>query len=100
MPAGFSFPELAEECRLFPRRREEAGVGAALREARVDFFVLEDGSVVLNEVNTLPGFTSISMYPMLMEAAGIPLDQLCHRLVSLALEEAEQNGIPDSRPLA
>lgn len=68
--------------------------------ARVDFFVLEDGSVVLNEVNTLPGFTSISMYPMLMEAAGIPLDQLCHRLVSLALEEAEQNGIPDSRPLA
>lgn len=47
----------------------------------------EDGSVVLNEVNTLPGFTSISMYPMLMEHAGIPLGELCRRLVELALEK-------------
>ena len=56
--------------------------------ARVDFFVLADGDVVLNEINTLPGFTSISMYPMLMEAAGIPLGELCDRLIALALEGA------------
>lgn len=55
--------------------------------ARVDFF-LEHGTnqVYLNEVNTLPGFTSISMYPMLWEQAGIPLQELVNRLVELALE--------------
>lgn len=55
--------------------------------ARVDFF-LEDGTnrVYLNEVNTLPGFTSISMYPMLWEQAGISLPELVNRLVELALE--------------
>jgi D-alanine-D-alanine ligase len=55
--------------------------------ARVDFFVEHDTDrVYLNEVNTLPGFTSISMYPMLWEASGIPLPQLVDRLVELALE--------------
>jgi D-alanine-D-alanine ligase len=55
--------------------------------ARVDFFV-ERGTdhVYINEVNTLPGFTSISMYPMLWEASGIPLPELVDRLVQLALE--------------
>jgi D-alanine-D-alanine ligase len=55
--------------------------------ARVDFF-LEHGTnkVYLNEVNTMPGFTSISMYPMLWEQAGISLHELVHRLVDLALE--------------
>jgi D-alanine-D-alanine ligase len=55
--------------------------------ARVDFF-LEHGTnkVYLNEVNTMPGFTSISMYPMLWEQAGISLQELVHRLVDLALE--------------
>jgi D-alanine-D-alanine ligase len=55
--------------------------------ARVDFFV-ERGTdrVFLNEVNTLPGFTSISMYPMLWEASGVPLPELIDRLVGLALE--------------
>ncbi len=56
--------------------------------ARVDFFVEEGGRVLLNEVNTLPGFTSISMYPKLMEAAGTPVDQLMDRLIQLALERA------------
>jgi D-alanine-D-alanine ligase len=42
--------------------------------------------VYLNEVNTMPGFTSISMYPMLWEQAGISLHELVHRLVDLALE--------------
>lgn len=55
--------------------------------ARVDFF-LENGTnqVYLNEVNTMPGFTSISMYPMLWEQAGISLPELVNRLVELALE--------------
>ncbi len=55
--------------------------------ARVDFFV-EHGTnqIYVNEVNTLPGFTSISMYPMLWEQAGISLPELVNRLVELALE--------------
>lgn len=55
--------------------------------ARVDFF-LEDGTnqIYLNEVNTLPGFTSISMYPSLWEASGVPIRELVDRLVKLALE--------------
>jgi D-alanine-D-alanine ligase len=55
--------------------------------ARVDFF-LERGTnrLYLNEVNTIPGFTSISMYPMLWEASGVPLPALVDRLIALALE--------------
>jgi D-alanine-D-alanine ligase len=55
--------------------------------ARVDFFV-ERGTdrIFLNEINTLPGFTSISMYPMLWAASGVPLPELCDRLVEFALE--------------
>lgn len=55
--------------------------------ARVDFFLENDtNQVYLNEVNTMPGFTSISMYPMLWEQAGISLPELVNRLVELALE--------------
>jgi D-alanine--(R)-lactate ligase len=53
--------------------------------ARVDLFLKEDGSVVLNEVNTLPGLTSYSRYPRMMKAAGLPLGELVDRWVSLAL---------------
>ncbi|WP_077609833.1 D-alanine--D-alanine ligase family protein [Clostridium sp. Marseille-P2415] len=53
--------------------------------ARVDFFVKEDGSVVFNEINTMPGFTAISMYPMLWEAAGVNKDQLVDRLMEHAM---------------
>jgi D-alanine--(R)-lactate ligase len=52
--------------------------------ARVDMFLKEDGSVVLNEVNTLPGLTSYSRYPRMMAAAGVSLGELIDRLVSLA----------------
>jgi len=56
--------------------------------ARVDFLLdKKSGRYYLNEVNTIPGFTSISMYPKLMEAAGVPFDQLCDRLIELALNE-------------
>ncbi len=55
--------------------------------ARVDFFVhRETRAVYLNEINTLPGFTPISMYPKLWEASGIPYPALIDRLVELALE--------------
>ena len=56
--------------------------------ARVDFFVRRsDGEVLLNELNTMPGFTSISMYPKLFEAAGVPYSELLDRLILLALEK-------------
>ena len=55
--------------------------------SRVDFFVTyEDNRVVFNEINTLPGFTSISMYPKLFAASGIPYTQLIDELLSLAVE--------------
>ncbi len=55
--------------------------------SRVDFFVTyEDNRIVFNEINTLPGFTSISMYPKLFAASGIPYSQLIDELLQLALE--------------
>jgi D-alanine-D-alanine ligase len=54
--------------------------------ARVDFFVGPDGSVLVNELNTIPGFTNISMYPKLWEASGIPCRELVHRLIRLGIE--------------
>ncbi|MDR2655062.1 MAG: D-alanine--D-alanine ligase [Oscillospiraceae bacterium] len=55
--------------------------------ARVDFFLQPDGAIVLNELNTLPGFTHISMYPRLFEAAGLPYKNLLDRLIELAFEK-------------
>ena len=58
--------------------------------SRVDFFVTyEDDRVVFNEINTIPGFTSISMYPKLFAASGIPYPELIDSLLELALEDAE-----------
>ena len=58
--------------------------------SRVDFFVgYEDNRVVFNEINTLPGFTSISMYPKLFAASGIPYSQLIDELLKLALEACQ-----------
>lgn len=54
--------------------------------ARVDLFLQEDGGIVLNEVNTMPGFTSYSRYPRMMAAAGITLPVLIDRLIDLALK--------------
>src|SRR5690606_27477201 len=53
--------------------------------ARVDMFLKEDGTVVLNEVNTLPGLTSYSRYPRMMAAAGMPLAEVIDRIMSLAV---------------
>ncbi len=54
--------------------------------ARVDFFVCADGRILVNELNSLPGFTPISMYPKLWEASGLPYPDLLTRLVELGLE--------------
>ena len=59
--------------------------------ARCDFFVEKGtGRVLINEINTFPGFTSISMYPKLMEHEGIPVPALIDRLIALALERTEK----------
>jgi D-alanine-D-alanine ligase len=61
--------------------------------ARVDFFLeKEGGKIYLNEVNTIPGFTSISMYPKLWEASGIPFRDLIDKLIELALEQHREKA--------
>lgn len=59
--------------------------------ARCDFFVTGDGSVLLNEVNTIPGFTAMSVYARLWEASGISYPELCRRLVELAFDHYREN---------
>ena len=55
--------------------------------ARVDFFLdRSSGQLFVNEVNTIPGFTAISMYPKMWEASGIPVQALTSRLIDLAME--------------
>jgi D-alanine-D-alanine ligase len=60
--------------------------------ARVDFFVRGDGEVLLNELNTIPGFTATSVYAKLFEASGIPYPELVDRLVQLAVERHERRA--------
>lgn len=57
--------------------------------SRVDFFVTDSGEFVFNEINTLPGFTSISMYPKLFMAGGMTYAQVINSLISLALEKKQ-----------
>jgi D-alanine-D-alanine ligase len=54
--------------------------------ARVDMFLTKSGRVVINEVNTIPGFTNISMYPKLWEVSGISYTKLLSTLIQLALQ--------------
>ena len=60
--------------------------------ARVDFFVTQTQEVYLNELNTMPGFTSISMYPKLWDATGVSYGALLDKLITLGMERAEMNG--------
>ena len=75
------------------RVTECAGMG------RVDFFVVGDERPIVNEINTIPGFTSISMYPKLWEASGLAYRDLVARLLELAVErhaaEARSTGVPE-----
>ncbi|MDP2631100.1 MAG: D-alanine--D-alanine ligase [Candidatus Uhrbacteria bacterium] len=60
---------------------------------RVDFFLTENGDIFVNEINTIPGFTSISLYPKLWEASGISCTELVNRLIQLALHRFEKEKI-------
>ncbi|MBV1807387.1 D-alanine--D-alanine ligase [Pseudomonas viridiflava] len=61
--------------------------------SRVDFFVTEARDIIINEVNTIPGFTSISMYPKLWQASGLSYAGLIDRLITLALERADESRL-------
>jgi D-alanine-D-alanine ligase len=86
--------ELIIPAKLSDEEKAEAGrvAVAAFRAvdgsglARVDMFLTSDGRFIVNEINTLPGFTSISMYPKLWEVAGIGYSSLIDRLIDLAME--------------
>ncbi len=58
--------------------------------ARVDVFLTPDEKIIVNEINTIPGFTKISMYPKLWEISGIPYTELVDRLIQLAIEDYEK----------
>jgi D-alanine-D-alanine ligase len=60
--------------------------------ARVDFFVRPDGEVLVNELNTIPGFTATSVYAKLFDASGVPYHELVDRLVQLALDRHERRA--------
>jgi D-alanine-D-alanine ligase len=78
-------PETADAMRTLALRAFRAIDGAGL--ARVDFFLERPtGRILVNEINTMPGFTPISMYPKLWEASGLPFGRLVDRLIALALE--------------
>jgi D-alanine-D-alanine ligase len=79
------------------RRVQETSVAAYVATdcegmARVDCFVLPDGEVLVNELNTIPGFTSTSVYAKLFEASGIPYPELLRRLIELAVERHERRS--------
>ncbi|HVG11252.1 MAG TPA: D-alanine--D-alanine ligase family protein [Thermoanaerobaculia bacterium] len=82
-PAELS-PEATDRLRALAVRAFEAIGGVGL--ARVDFLVEGEDGIYVNEVNTLPGFTSISMYPRLWGLSGVPLPELVDRLVRIALD--------------
>jgi D-alanine-D-alanine ligase len=87
-------PRIPEEV---SRRVQDVAVAAFLAAecegmARVDCFVTKEGEVLVNELNTIPGFTSTSVYAKLFEASGIPYAELLDRLVELALERHERRA--------
>lgn len=85
-------PELSDRIRALALRAFRALDLSGL--ARVDFLLSRStGELVLNEPNTLPGFTPISMYPKLWEASGVPYPELLRRLVALAIERGPRGGL-------
>ena len=87
-------PELPDETiELVQRRAVDSFVaGECEGMARVDFFVRDDGEVIVNELNTIPGFTATSVYAKLFEASGVPYADLLDRLIQLALERHERRS--------
>jgi D-alanine-D-alanine ligase len=92
--AGLEIPARLPEAVV--RRLQEAAINAFRTAgcegmARVDFFLRQDGTVIVNEINTIPGFTSISMYPKLWEASGLAQPELLDRLIQLAIARFERD---------
>ncbi len=86
-PAPLS-PDRTAEVQHLAIRAFEACRGEAM--ARVDFFLRDDGAFLVNELNTIPGFTPISMYPRLWEVSGVPYAELLDRLIDLAIARAQR----------
>jgi D-alanine-D-alanine ligase len=82
--------EVAEQVRALALRVFQLTDCAGL--ARCDFFVEEDGTVLVNELNTMPGFTPTSVYPKLWDLSGVPFPELCDRLVQLGVERHEREA--------
>jgi D-alanine-D-alanine ligase len=87
-------PRIAEE---LVRRVQELSVAAFVATecegmARVDCFVTDEGDVLVNELNTIPGFTETSVYAKLFQASGVPYAELLDRLIELALERYERRS--------
>jgi D-alanine-D-alanine ligase len=87
VPASID-PDQRERIRELAVRAFELGGCAGL--ARCDFFALVDGRVLVNEINTMPGFTETSVYAKLWEASGLAYPDLCDRLVGLAAERHQR----------
>jgi D-alanine-D-alanine ligase len=87
VPAPISTDQIAEVRELAVRAFHLGGCSGL---ARCDFFVEPDGTVLVNEINTMPGFTQTSVYAKLWEAAGLEYPALCDRLVSLAVERHQR----------
>ncbi len=81
-------PEISEKIRELAIRSYQAICCEGM--ARVDFFLRNDSEIYVNELNTIPGFTQISMYPKLWEASGIGYAELIDRLIQLALQRQEK----------
>lgn len=88
--------EVAEQARAWAIQAYQAIDCAGM--ARADFLLdKESGELYLNEVNTIPGFTEISMYPKLWEASGLPYPELVDRLIDLALERKAERDRTERR---
>jgi D-alanine-D-alanine ligase len=81
--------EATEELRALAAGVYRAIGGTGL--ARCDFFVTDGGEILVNELNTIPGFTATSVFAKLFEATGISYPELCDRLVTLAVERHAAN---------
>ena len=87
-------PEVSEEAvERVQRLAVEAFVATDCEGmARADCFVRDDGEVLVNELNTIPGFTATSVYAKLFEASGVPYEELLEKLIALALERHERRS--------
>jgi D-alanine-D-alanine ligase len=89
-------PDVSEDIQRMAVAAFRAIDGAGM--ARVDFFYREPDEIVVNEINTIPGFTQVSMYPKLWEASGLSYPDLIDRLCDLAIERHEREGKRSTRP--